>query len=212
MACPFEFSKDGIESQFATNHFAPVVFTNMLIPLIVKSQPSRIVNLSSMAHLQAPDDGFISDPVALNDKERYDPWKRYRETKLANIWYTAILQERLDQMGAKQVYVNAVHPGIVKTELTRNMAERPTGAVTNWIIGKAMIDAKAGALTQIYAAAASQVETQGIKGKYFVPYCTVASPNKNGCDMVKAKKLWDWTEAVLKEKFRNNWSYKEAGL
>ena len=208
MACPFETSKDGIESQFATNHFAPVVFTNLLIPIIIKSQPSRIVNLASLAHYNAPG-GVIFD--ALNDKEKYDAWTRYGETKLANIWYSVILQERIDQIGAKDVYVNSVHPGIVKTELTRNMVEGRS-FITNWFIRNAMIDSKAGALTQIYAAAASQVETQGIKGKYFVPYCTVASPNKTGCDLEQAKKLWDWTETVLKEKFRDNWSFKEAGL
>ena len=210
MACPFEFSKDNIESQFATNHFAPVVFTNLLIPCLTKSQPSRIVNLASLAHLNAPNEGIIYD--LLNDKEKYSAWSRYGETKLANIWYTAVLQERLDQIGAKEVYVNAVHPGIVKTELTRNMAERPGSGFTSWMIGKLSVDSKYGALTQIYVAAASQIEKDKIKGKYFVPYCALASPNKNGCDITKAKKMWDWTETILKEKFRSDWSFKEAGI
>lgn len=195
----------------ATNHFAPVVFTNLLIPSIIKSQPARIVNLSSSAHLNTPRGGIIFD--LLNDKEKYDTWLRYGETKLANIWYTKVLQERLDQIGANQVYVNAVHPGVVETDLFVNMDNsKGMMKVANYVMKKIKINVKQGALTQIYAAAASQIEKDGIKGKYFVPYCTLASPNSNGCDITKARKMWDWTETILKEKFRGDWSFKEAGL
>ena len=210
MACPFEVSKDNIESQFATNHFAPVVFTNLLLSTIVKSQPSRIVNLSSLAHMRSPAEGIIFE--SLNDQEKYDPWLRYGETKLANIWYTKVLQEKLEGIGANKVYVNCVHPGIVATELSRNLVSPPRSGMVNWFIKSVSICPKNGALTQIYAAAAEKIEKEGIKGQYFVPYCTIASPNANGCNMEKARKMWAWTETILKEKFRDSWAYKEAGI
>lgn len=75
MATPFELSKQGFESQFATNHFAHFLLTMKLLPTIESSQPSRIVNLSSMAHLRAPKEGIKFD--LLNDKASYNPGERY---------------------------------------------------------------------------------------------------------------------------------------
>ena len=57
-APPFGLSKDGMESQMATNHLAHVVLTNKLLPVLIKSQPSRIVVLSSLAHEFVPKEGI----------------------------------------------------------------------------------------------------------------------------------------------------------
>lgn len=71
MAPPFELSKDGIESQFATNHFAHFVLTMKLLPVLIKTAPSRIVNLSSVAHEMA-NSGIKMDD--LNLVSSYAPW------------------------------------------------------------------------------------------------------------------------------------------
>ena len=209
MAVPFELSKDQIESQFATNHFAHVVLTNKLLPLIIKSQPARIVNVSSFAHTFAPKEGVLMDE--LNDETKYDPWQRYGETKISNIYFTQVLQSKVEKLGGDRVYVNAVHPGIVTTELTRNIA-KPRSEVNGKIIQFATIGPFNGALTQIYVAAHKDIEEKGFRGRYFVPYCSLASPSAIGKDIGVAQKVWDWTETVLKEKFRKNWSWSEAGL
>jgi WW domain-containing oxidoreductase len=203
MACPFGTSKNGIESQMATNHFAHVVLTNKLLPKLIASQPSRIVVLSSVAHLFAPKDGIHFDD--LNSEEKYDPWTRYGETKLANLYFTKILQSRLEAKGASQVYVNAVHPGVVQTELARNAQKRSwlNEAFLNWT----RIDSFKGSLTQIFVAGSDTIEKNQVKGKYFVPYCKEAEPSATGKNTEWAQKTWDWTQVVLKDKYRGDWSW-----
>jgi NAD(P)-dependent dehydrogenase (short-subunit alcohol dehydrogenase family) len=126
MACPYALSKDGIESQMATNHFAHALLTNILLPVIQASQPSRIVNLSSDAHRAFSRKGGIKYDE-LVDEKKYKSAVRYGETKIANIHFTIELQERLDAEARRQgytqsqVYVNACHPGIVATELSRSL-------------------------------------------------------------------------------------------
>lgn len=46
----FKESKDGIEMNFAVNHLAPFLLTNLLLPSFLKNDTGRIINTSSMAH------------------------------------------------------------------------------------------------------------------------------------------------------------------
>jgi retinol dehydrogenase 12 len=51
MACPYRKTEDDLEMQFQTNHLGHFLFTVLLMPLVKNAAPSRIVNLSSVAHL-----------------------------------------------------------------------------------------------------------------------------------------------------------------
>jgi retinol dehydrogenase-12 len=145
MAVPFELSKDGIESQFATNHLAHFLLTERLLPCIVKSAPSRIVDLSSTGHKMFRDENGVNFEK-LNDKDSYSAWVRYGETKLANILHAKELDRRLQEKAIKNVYVNACHPGVVKTELARN--SQYLTAIVKFFFSWFQIDVVKGALTQ----------------------------------------------------------------
>jgi NAD(P)-dependent dehydrogenase (short-subunit alcohol dehydrogenase family) len=100
---------DGIETVFATNHLAPFLLTNLLLPALEASAPSRVVIVSSgaqaMAHLALDD---------LQSAKRYNEINAYNQTKLLNLLFTYELARRLTGTG---VTANAVDPGFVKTNL-----------------------------------------------------------------------------------------------
>ena len=93
-------SADGYELRFAVNYLAGYALTRLLLPLLRKSAPSRIVNVASIGQ-QAIDFG----DVMLT--ESYDGMRAYRQSKLAQILFTFDLAAELDLAG---VTVNALHP------------------------------------------------------------------------------------------------------
>jgi retinol dehydrogenase-14 len=85
---------DGIELTLAVNHLAPFLLTNLLLDLLKKSAPSRIITVSSEARR-----GAKIDFEDLQSERRYRPFKVYGMTKLANILFTYELAERLEGTG-----------------------------------------------------------------------------------------------------------------
>lgn len=100
---PREESADGYELRFAVNYLAPFLLTGLLLPLLRRSAPARIVNVASVG--QAPID---FDDVML--ERRYDGWRAYRQSKLAQVMFTFELAERLCAAGQQGITVNALHP------------------------------------------------------------------------------------------------------
>jgi NAD(P)-dependent dehydrogenase (short-subunit alcohol dehydrogenase family) len=112
MACPKSTTADGFETQFGTNHLGHFVLLNRLAPLI--KDGGRVVNLSSAGHRFSDVD--LDDPGFT--KTEYHPFVAYGRSKTANILYTVGLDKRLKSRGIR---VNAVHPGVIQTELGRYM-------------------------------------------------------------------------------------------
>jgi NAD(P)-dependent dehydrogenase (short-subunit alcohol dehydrogenase family) len=94
-------SADGHELRFAVNYLAPFLLTRILEPLLVRSAPSRIVNVASAG--QAPVDFH---DVMLEDG--YDGGRAYSQSKLAMVAWTFDTAERLAGQG---VTATALHPG-----------------------------------------------------------------------------------------------------
>ena len=112
-------SADGHELHFAVNYLSGFLLTRMLLPLLVESAPSRIVNVASGA--QSPID--FSDPMI---ERRYSGSRGYGQSKLAQILFTVDLAEEL---AGKGVTVNALHPAtLMATSMVRGagMAARST--------------------------------------------------------------------------------------
>jgi len=146
-----ETSEDDYEMQFAVNHLAPFLLTNLLLPLLKTSQPARIINVSSMVHSW----GSI-DFDDLQSKRGYDPAGVYSMTKLANILFTTHLHRELQNTS---ITVNSLHPGVINTRLNNNyMGSGGPGSADDAALDQ-------GAATTVYLATSE--EAAGISGKYF---------------------------------------------
>jgi hypothetical protein len=69
------------------------------------------------------------------------------------------------------------------------------------------ISPKSGAITQLYAAADPEIVEKGYKGKYFVPYATLAKTSAAASDPSLAADTWKTAETILKDKFDKKWAY-----
>jgi len=174
-------SKDGIENIFATNYLAPFLMTNLLLDVFKKSNPSRIINVTSGMHY-----GTINfDDIEF--KQKFSGAKAYRQSKLGLILFTRLLAKKLEGTG---VTVNCVQPGMTKTELGRD-----AGGFSRFIFKLMGKDPKIGAETSIYLASSSDVEN--ITGEYFVKKIIKRS-SKESYDMDLAKRLWDVSKKYVK--------------
>jgi NAD(P)-dependent dehydrogenase (short-subunit alcohol dehydrogenase family) len=93
-------SRDGYEARFAVNYLAPFLLTRLLVPLLERSRPSRIVHVSSIGQ-QAID----FDDVML--ERDYSGVRAYCQSKLAQILSTV---DEADELRARGITVNALHP------------------------------------------------------------------------------------------------------
>jgi NAD(P)-dependent dehydrogenase (short-subunit alcohol dehydrogenase family) len=151
-----ETTVDGLEMQFAVNHLAYFLLTNLLLDLLIDGAPSRVVSVSSGAH-----QGGTLNFGDLQSERRYDPVRVYGRTKLANVLFTYELARRLRDTG---VTANCLHPGVIATKLLSDYMNLPLvgGSITRAFGGSP----DKGSETSIYLAASREVE--GVTGRYFV--------------------------------------------
>jgi NAD(P)-dependent dehydrogenase (short-subunit alcohol dehydrogenase family) len=182
-----ELSTDGIEKTFAGNHLGYFLLTGLLLDMLKKSAPSRIVNVASDFHRLAKLD--FGD---LQGERKYSQMQAYALSKLANILFTYELARRLDGTG---VTVNCVHPGGVNSNFYNNSGARLR--IFSSLFGWTMRSPEKGAETVIYLASSPEVE--GITGKYFKDKKAVPS-SKLSMDVENARRLWDVSKEMVKLK------------
>ena len=185
-------STDGIEMTFALNHLGYFLLTTLLFDLLKGSAPARIVNVSSSSH-GSPGKFRLEDLPKPGSNGGY---RAYGRSKLCNILFTYELARRLEGSG---VAVNALHPGLVRTNIARNNGV--LGRVVNFFIGARGVDAIKGAETLIYLASSPQVE--GITGKYFVN-CRAVPSSSLSYDTELAYGLWELSERLTGERAVQN--------
>ena len=113
MVPPLERTVDGFESQFGVNHLGPFALTGLLLDKMIHNPGARIINTSSLA---ANSGKILFDDV--NADHGYEAMQRYCMSKLANLMYSAELDQRLEKAGAQCISI-ACHPGVATTELSR---------------------------------------------------------------------------------------------
>jgi len=151
-----EETADGIELTWATNALAYFLLTQLLLDLLERSAPARIVNVASE----------LAGDLDLADVEfkrrRYGGVAAYSQSKQANRMWTWALARRLEGTG---VTANAMHPGGVNTPLFRKGGgiKGLLGSVYGKVLGKTPAE---GADTVVWLAASAEVEGQS--GKFWI--------------------------------------------
>lgn len=187
MAMPHTLTKDGFEMQIGVNHMGHFLLTNLLLDMLKSSAPSRIVVLSSLAHMW----GRINKDD-LNSEKSYNKFKAYSQSKLANVLFSHELAKRLTGSG---VTVNSVHPGVVKTELGRYLIHSYLRRLMEPALYFIFKTPRSGAQTSL--ALALDPDLEKVTGKYFRD-CKAVNAAAVGRDDEMAAWLWETSDKWTK--------------
>src|SRR5881296_335263 len=170
-----EVTPDGLERTFEVNYLSGFLLTHLLLDLLTKSAPSRIVNVSSSAH-----SGSTIHFDDLQGERRYGGFGAYGQSKLAQVLFTQELARRLQGTG---VTVNACHPGVIRTNLGMGGTSVVVQFVRMFFKGP-----EKGAETPIYLSVSPEVER--VTGKYFANN-RLREPSRAAQDPDVARRLFD---------------------
>ncbi len=200
MVPPYTITEDGFELQFGTNHLGHFAFTGLVLPNLMATPGSRVVTLSSTAHLR----GKINFDD-LKSEKRYIANLAYAQSKIANLLFAYELQRRLEKANARTISI-AAHPGWSRTGLQVHAVSktwvRALFAMFEPIFSQ---DARAGAQPMLLAATDKLVRG----GEYFGPdgfggtkgNATRVDSNALSHDADLQKKLWKVSEELTGVKF-----------
>jgi NAD(P)-dependent dehydrogenase (short-subunit alcohol dehydrogenase family) len=193
MVPPYQQTKDGFEMQFGSNHLGHFALTGLLLPLLKKTEGSRIVSLSSIAHRGG---SIYFDN--LDGAKGYKPMAFYRQSKLATLLFAKELDNRLKQHRITTISL-ACHPGISTTNLFK-LGKRDAPEFLKKFATLFFQPADRGALPTIYAATDKGLtggEYIGPKGRGNVkglPALETPAPGVYNPDSMK--KLWEVSEKL----------------
>jgi NAD(P)-dependent dehydrogenase (short-subunit alcohol dehydrogenase family) len=196
MMSPYFQTKDGFEAQMGINHLGHFALTGQLLPLIIKTEGSRIINVSSGAHKRGKMD---FDNLLFEEGKDYSPIKAYGRSKLSNLLFTYELQRRLSKFGHMTISA-AAHPGVAKTNLGRYMLKNFLVKLLMPIFWFISQDQEMGALPQIRASVDPDVKG----GEYYGPdgrnetkgYPVKVESNDASHNREDALKLWEASERL----------------
>lgn len=206
MACPEERTGAGWERQFATNHLGHFVLTCSLQPALEKANGARVVSLSSLGHRRS---GIRFDDPNF-EKEPYEKWAAYGQSKTANSLFAIELDRRTKEMGVRAF---AVHPGGIMTPLQRHLDNEEmialgwideSGALSE-IAAQVFKTPQQGASTSVWCATSQDLD--GIGGVYcedldVADIFSEESPpwlhvKPHAVDQEAAQKLWALSEKMI---------------
>jgi WW domain-containing oxidoreductase len=185
MALPRLRQSCGYELQFFTNHIGHFLLVTGLIDRI--ADRGRVVALSSSAHRYAPKGGIQFDN--LSGEKGYSPWRAYGQSKFANLLFAKELARRWAGTGKT---ANAVHPGVIKTNLFRSVGiPAPAFDAVARLFFKTIPQ---GAATECYVAV--NPGAASLTGQYCAD-CNVARPRADADDPALARRLWEESERIV---------------
>ena len=192
MVPPYSKTEDGFELQFGTNHLAHFALTGLLLPLLESTKNSRVVTVSSVAHLT----GDVNFDDLAWEQRKYDAPKAYADSKIANLYFTYELARKLNKSSIKVV---AAHPGWTNTNLQKNW---PLFRLLNPFFAQ---KPEMGALPTLRAATDPDAQS----GDYFGPsgwqqmrgYPKKVASNNRSNDKEIAEKLWHTSQKLTGIKY-----------
>ncbi|KAJ5312272.1 hypothetical protein PENANT_c011G06161 [Penicillium antarcticum] len=207
MATEYGLSEDGVESQFATNHLGPFLFTNLVMGKILNSEAPRVVMVTSDGHRLSP---IRFDDYNFDGGETYNKWAAYGQAKTANMLMALSLSSKLGVKNGLLAF--SLHPGVIFTNLGSHLdwsgdvglqfIDRQLGNREGW----AEFNPKTlerGAATHIYAAFDPALKANN--GAYLID-CHVADPLIDtvkpwGTSHFEAERLWKLSEELVGQDF-----------
>lgn len=188
MALPRLELAHGYELQFFTNHWGHFLLVTGLLGAL--SPTGRVVMVSSALHRRAPPQGIDFDN--LRGERGYRAWEAYGRSKLANVLFAKQLARRF--AGTART-ANAVHPGVVRTDLQRHMPVAVAAAMSA-LAPIFLKTIEQGAATQVYVM--TRPELANANGQYFAD-CNIARPRPDTDNARLAEQLWDVSERIARE-------------
>lgn len=184
MRCPNWKTEEGFDLQFGVNHLGHFLLTELLLDKLKGCAPSRVINLTSLAHIVGK-----MDFEDLNwEKRKFDTKQAYCQSKLAVVLCTRELAKRLQGSG---VTVNAVHPGVVATELGRHTGLHQSAfssSVLSPVFSLLVKSPELGAQPSVFLAVSEELE--GVSGRYY-DVMTEKEPAPQALDEEAARRLWE---------------------
>ncbi|ROT41097.1 retinol dehydrogenase 13, partial [Sodiomyces alkalinus F11] len=223
MATEFALSPDGYESQFATNHLGPFLFTNLIMDKILASSSPRIVMVSSDGHQLCPvrfaDYNFragftitLRSTTGKNDGETYNKWRAYGQSKTANMLMAISLAEKLGPK--RNLLAFSLHPGNITTHIgdhinweadfgTLLQVHRDLGNARGWRTTFPFVPPDEGTATHVYASFDPEIAAHN--GSYLED-CQLAnlwddSVKPWATSSTEAERLWKLSEKLVGQEF-----------
>lgn len=151
-------SADGIEQTWATNHLAPFLLTELLLPLLAAAPAGRVVTVSSEIYSKK------LDLENIQGDRKYSFFGAYRISKLGNVLFTRELAKRLEGSGVTAV---SESPGPAKTNFGGDGPSGMMGAVTG-VMRRTPIFRPAGEAARGIVWAATAPELDGTAGRLYM--------------------------------------------
>ncbi|CAG8953741.1 hypothetical protein HYFRA_00006631 [Hymenoscyphus fraxineus] len=216
-----------LDRHFAVNNVGHAIFAAGLLDLVKqtgkKTSDARIVVMASNLHFSA--DSSVKWESIEEINTHLGPTLQYNRSKMGNVLFAKKLARNLAQEGyAQQVFVNSIHPGVVKTAQQDGALEtyvpKIQTALGEGVVGTAvsasveganlaartllMKDSPAGALSALYAATSPEVREKGLQGEYIVPNGTVQTADKRALDEKYQDKYWELLQECIRKGYGNS--------